>query len=389
MASPPLHPDIRRQLKLRLLELTPRAFELFAGDLLSYIGLSEVSVTRYVGDGGIDAYGEIVTSSGIVRIPTAVQVKRHRQNVQRADIDRFIGALSGQYAQGIFISTSQYAPKALDKATTSFPRVTPVDGSQVLTLMLQHQLGITQTPTPRLDEEYFQVFEGQAQCRIQRIHEDAGTYDLASSEEDLVTLRALSYELRIDQTTLRRWIERGKIIPYAQLPDAPERGFFFRRDQIAHIRHEKMVAERPDTGDTWRQEFLDFVSSRQLTKSYKPVFLKSLLKLVDRNGEVSLHDLAREFLDFYIQRQRAGLPPEFDVPLLSNPEQTDLTSIRRLIVKYPLDRFVLKGFLTYLPEEGIICFAPQLWSDLRFYELLDIQASAEAQLRYYYERQIK
>src|SRR4028118_1541072 len=100
MTRPPLNPDVRQQLKTRLLDLSPRAFELFAGDLLVYVGLQDVAVTRYVGDGGIDAHGEIVTNSGIVRIPTGVQVKRHRSNVQRADIDRFIGALTGQYSQG-------------------------------------------------------------------------------------------------------------------------------------------------------------------------------------------------------------------------------------------------------------------------------------------------
>ena len=40
-------PDIRRQIKARLLALPPRAFELFAGDLLEFMGLREVAVTRY------------------------------------------------------------------------------------------------------------------------------------------------------------------------------------------------------------------------------------------------------------------------------------------------------------------------------------------------------
>ena len=44
--APPHHPDIRRQLKQRLLALPPRAFELFAGDLLVYIGLQNIAVTR-------------------------------------------------------------------------------------------------------------------------------------------------------------------------------------------------------------------------------------------------------------------------------------------------------------------------------------------------------
>jgi len=90
---PSSNPDIRRQLKDRLLALPPRAFELFAGELLTFIGLQDVRVTNYVGDSGIDANGRLVSESGLVRVPTGVQVKRHRQNVQRPDVDRFIGAL--------------------------------------------------------------------------------------------------------------------------------------------------------------------------------------------------------------------------------------------------------------------------------------------------------
>ncbi|MBC8075727.1 MAG: restriction endonuclease, partial [Chloroflexales bacterium] len=55
-AALPVNPDIRRQLKARLLDLSPRAFELFAGDLLVYIGLQNIVVTRYSGDNGVDAH---------------------------------------------------------------------------------------------------------------------------------------------------------------------------------------------------------------------------------------------------------------------------------------------------------------------------------------------
>ena len=36
------------------------------------------------------------TSTALIGIPAGVQVKRYRANVPRADVDRFIGALSGQ-----------------------------------------------------------------------------------------------------------------------------------------------------------------------------------------------------------------------------------------------------------------------------------------------------
>jgi hypothetical protein len=393
----PSNPDVRRQLKSRPLAMTPRAFELFAGDLLVYVGLRNVAVTRYVGDGGIDARGDLTTSADLISIPTGVQVKRYRSNVQRSDIDRFIGALVGQYAQGIFITTAGYAQQARMKAESSIPRVATVDGDQIVSLMRRHDLGISPSTdqSDQLDENYFADFEAQAGSGPSRLgetretylteQESGGTTDV-QPEDDLISLRALSYTLRIDTTTIRNWIERGKLQPDRYPELASREGFFFRRDRIAQIRHQFLTSDRPTSGSEWRQEFLDFARSRNLTKSYKPVLIKVLLKLVNRNGEVRIDDLVREFKAFYVQRQEANLPVEFGVPLLDDPQAVSDNQIKQLIVKNPLDRFLIKGFLEYSVQDGIVRFAPQLWSELRFYELLDVQQSADEQLRYYYGR---
>jgi hypothetical protein len=114
--------------------------------------------------------------------------------------------------------------------------------------------------------------------------------------------------------------------------------------------------------------------------------LKAILKLVNRNGEVQLEDLALEFHAFYLERYRQGLPAEFGVPLLENPTGADPTAIRRLVVRYPLDRFLIQGFLEYEQTKGVVRFTPSLWAELRFYELLEVLANADEQLRYYYSR---
>jgi hypothetical protein len=396
--TPPHHPDIRRQLKQRLLALPPRAFELFAGDLLVYIGLQNVAVTRYIGDGGIDAHGDLTAESGFVRVPTGVQVKRNRHNVQRSDIDRFIGALGGQFNHGIFITTAGYAEQARTKAISSpLIRIDTVDGEQVVSLMTRHALGVDPeaSSTPRIDEEYFLAFEAQASSPQVQIRESGEIYQTANQtstptvarpEEDLITLRALSYELRVDMQTVRRnWIETGKLQPDITQQVGMREAYFFRRDRVETIRRQFHRDQQPTSSAEWRQEFLDFARSRNLTKSYKPVLLKALLKLVNRNGEIKLEDLAREFHDFYLQRYRSGQPVEFGGPLV-NPVDLDLPAIKRLIIKYPLDRFLIQKFIEYSPPEGIVRFAPLLWQELRFYELLDVQASADEQLRYYYQR---
>ncbi|HEU5099548.1 MAG TPA: restriction endonuclease [Roseiflexaceae bacterium] len=384
-----------RKIKARLLALPPRAFELFAGDLLEFIGLRNVSVTRYTSDGGIDAVGSLETKSVAISIPTGVQVKRYRANVQRADIDRFIGALSGQYLHGIFITTAGYSKQAALKAAAGLPRVATLDGDQVVALMLQHRLGVGQVDGAggMIDEEYFDHFETQAAVRTQRVEEQSETYQVeqigidrvALPEDDLISMRALSHALRVDGSALRRWIEKGLLRP-DQAEATMRSGYFFRRGRVEAIRSQLLGRARPADSEAWRQEFLEFARSRNLSKSYKPVMLKALLQLVNRNGEVQINDLTEAFRVFYLERRRAGLLVEFGPPDLTDAATMTNARLRQLIVQNPLERFLIKGFIQYMPDEGIVRFAPQLWSELRFWELLDIQHSADEQLAYYYSR---
>lgn len=386
--NPPTNPDVHRQLKDRLLNLSPRAFELFAGDLLEYIGLQNIAVTRYIGDGGIDAHGELIASSSLVRVPTGVQVKRHRANVRRPDIDQFIGALGGRYHHGIFITTADYAPQARAKATTSpIVRIDTVSGDQVAALMVHHSLGITATGVaPTIDNDYFLVFEAQAHAVPTLVREANETYQ-TSSEDDLISLRALSYALHVEASTIRRgWVETGKLTPDATQRVGTRDVYFFRRERIDAIRQQFQLGSTPQTGEEWRQTFLDYAKSHSLTRSYKPVLLKALLALVDRDGVARLSDLAQAFKAFYVQRWRDGLPTEFGASALVEPEQATLNTIQKLIIKHPLERFILNNFLEFDAENGIIRFTPHLWQELRYYELLDILTAADEQLHFYYQR---
>jgi hypothetical protein len=389
-------PNLRRLIKARLLALPPRAFELFAGDLLEFMGLRNVSVTRYSADGGIDAVGSLEMGAGLISIPTGVQVKRYRANVPRADIDRFIGALSGQYLQGIFITTAGYTRQAALKASAGVPRVATMDGDQVVALMLRHRLGIGEPgrAASDLDEEYFGQYEAQAAARTGRVAEQSEVYQVeaeaqagrvARPEDDLISLRALSHALRVDTTALRRWMDKGLLVP--DQPGTPGRAsYFFRRDRVAAIRAQLLGRELPASAEAWRQEFLEFARSRNLSKSYKPVLLKALIEVVDRDGQARIGALTEAFRAFYLARRRNGLPVEFGPPDVSDPLAVSDAQLRQLIVKNPLERFLIKGFLEYLPDEGVVRFAPQLWAELRFWELLDVQRSADEQLDYYYGR---
>jgi hypothetical protein len=405
--TPPANPDIKRELKDHLLTLSPRAFELFAGEFLIYVGLEKVSVTRYIGDGGIDAEGDLI--AGTFRLPVGVQVKRYRNNVQRTDIDKFIGALSGRFPQGIFVTTSGYGLSAQQKASTSIPRILTLNGSQVISIMLQNSLGLRTAQGNRqkltIDPDYFASFEAQKQLLIRKISESRQDYITGSPtdepqetnektidlkpEDDLISLNALGYALRVDPNRLRRWVESGKLQADGDQKLGERHNYYFRRDRIEQIRTELNLQARPAASDEWRQEFLDYAKSRNLSRSYKPVLVKALFKLIDREGKVKMEDLVKEFRDFYVQRATKGLPVEIGATILNNPGIVSDTELRRLIITNPFERFLIKNYLEYHQEEDIVQIAPQLWQELRYYEMMDVLQSAEEQITYYYNRSIK
>ncbi len=212
---PPTNPDIKRQLHEQLATMSPRAFELFSGDLLVYVGLEKVSVTRYIGDGGIDAEGDLI--AGSFRLPVAVQVKQYRNNVQRSGIDKFIGALSGRFSQGIFVTTSDFSAGAQRKASGVLPRILTINGAQIVTTMVEHRLGLQLLPgTPQrvlLDEAYFAGFEDQKAFFSKKLAETREGYDpAAAADEQTVEIKP--------EETLERFAYLGAFAPKPATFDA-------------------------------------------------------------------------------------------------------------------------------------------------------------------------
>jgi len=404
-SPPPANPDIKRELRQQLLSMSARSFEFFAGDFLVYAGLEMISVTRYIGDGGIDAHGNLI--AGRFRIPIGIQVKRYRNNVQRPDIDKFISALSGRFSDGMFMTTANYAPGALQKASTSIPRVLTLNGEQVVSIMVEHGLGVKPSSLNAhkmdVDPDYFAAFEAMRSLIVGHVRETSQNYASSTTspdsrlptdeqtidltpEEDLISLNTLGYALRVDPTRVRRWVENGTLQPDASQSSGERSIYCFRRDRIEQIRRSLSLESVPASSDEWKQEFLDFAKSRNLSKSYKPVMIKAFFKLVDREGKVKIDDLVKEFRDYYVQQANAGRPLEQSSSIMVHPASASDYAIKRFIITNPLERFLIKNFIEYFPDEGILQIAPQLWHELRHYEVMDALKSADEQISYYVAR---
>lgn len=138
--------DAKSRLLLELKQLTPSGFERFCKELLGQLGYQDVAVTRRSGDGGIDGYGDY--RQGAVRIKSAFQAKRWTDNpVGRPEIDRFRGAIQGDYDHGVFITTSRFTK---DAENSSFRKgaitILLLDGSSITDLMLERGIGVVKEP---------------------------------------------------------------------------------------------------------------------------------------------------------------------------------------------------------------------------------------------------
>ncbi len=129
----------------RLLELDPSQFEHFARKLLDAYGFSNVKVTGQSGDGGIDGCGMLKV--GLASMSVAFQCKRWKHNVPRTEVDKFRGAIQGEFEQGIFFTTAGFSEGA--KGASLKRGAVPIvllDGESIVGLMIEKQFGVQRKP---------------------------------------------------------------------------------------------------------------------------------------------------------------------------------------------------------------------------------------------------
>lgn len=142
----------RAKLLDRLLQMTPADFEQFARRLLRVYGFTQVVVTATSNDGGIDGHGKL--RIGLASMNVAFQCKRWRQNnVPRPEVDKFRGAIQGEYEQGIFFATSDFSAGAREASIKKGAApIILLNGDGIIDLMLERGLGVARTPLYLFEE---------------------------------------------------------------------------------------------------------------------------------------------------------------------------------------------------------------------------------------------
>ena len=112
---------------------------------------------KRAGDEGIDGIiNEDILGLDVIYL----QAKRWEANVGRPEIQKFVGALSGQRSKkGIFITTSEFTREAIEYARNIDFKIILIDGRRLTNLMIEHGVGVSTAATyqvKKIDSDFFQ-----------------------------------------------------------------------------------------------------------------------------------------------------------------------------------------------------------------------------------------
>lgn len=148
--------EVKSDLLQKLKNIDPYFFEKVVLRLLKKMGYGEFIETSKSNDGGIDG---IINEDKLGLDKIYIQAKRFNEGkVREKDIRNFIGAMSGDTNKGVFVTTSEFDDKAIEKARSAHHKIICIDGQKLVTLMHEFNVGIQVKTTyeiKQIDEDFF------------------------------------------------------------------------------------------------------------------------------------------------------------------------------------------------------------------------------------------
>ncbi len=136
----------------KILELENKEFEILITHILNALGFEGSEHKGKVGDGGVDATGELNVAN-MAKIKLFVQAKRYRlgSNIS-ANVVKALRANIPAGGQGAFITTADYQKAAKEIAVEQgFPRIGLINGNQLVDILAEHWNAIPDEFREKLD----------------------------------------------------------------------------------------------------------------------------------------------------------------------------------------------------------------------------------------------
>lgn len=149
-----VHQDLRKHLH----KMPPKKFEELIRQLLVQMGFEETETTPYSNDKGVDVRG-ILRTNPLSTVKIAIQAKRWTSNVGSGVVRDLRGSLKvADSEQGLVITPSDFTAEAKAEAQSAGKTpITLINGEDLVDLLIQHQVGITQQQytVPAIDPDFW------------------------------------------------------------------------------------------------------------------------------------------------------------------------------------------------------------------------------------------
>ncbi len=159
--------QLRADLLKRVREADPDFLERIVLKLLSAMGYGggDARMTRVTGGTGDHGIDGTINEDALGLDQVCVQAKRYAEgnNVGEGDLRNFAGAIdTAGTSKGVFVTTSDFTPAAMDYVKKSPKRIVPINGVELASLLVRHNIGVRVTQTHEvksIDDAYFDADE--------------------------------------------------------------------------------------------------------------------------------------------------------------------------------------------------------------------------------------
>ncbi|HTF65420.1 MAG TPA: restriction endonuclease [Edaphobacter sp.] len=157
-----LHRQLAQELLDRIAQSSPRFFEKLVVDLLVSMGYggSRKDAGKAIGKSGDEGIDGIIKEDRLGLDAVYLQAKRWKGTVGRPEIQAFAGSLEGHRARkGVFITTSQFSPDAMEYVNRIEKKIILIDGQQLASLSIEYKVGVMDVinySVRKLDLDYFE-----------------------------------------------------------------------------------------------------------------------------------------------------------------------------------------------------------------------------------------
>jgi restriction system protein len=156
-----LRRELADDLLQRLKQCSPSFFEHLVVDVIVRMGYggTRKDAGKAIGRSGDDGIDGIIKEDKLGLDAIYIQAKRWENTVGRPEIQKFVGALTGQRAKkGLFITTSEFSSDAEEYVGRIDAKVVLIDGESLAQLMMDHNVGVSTVASyeiKKVDSDYF------------------------------------------------------------------------------------------------------------------------------------------------------------------------------------------------------------------------------------------